>query len=798
MAEYAAMQQNVLSVGPYSLLAKRRSNGTVLFDVIVYASSPEEARGLGVTPNSVLSKFFTAQVTAKQLVALSNAASVNFIKAPHLRHITLDKSTVDMNVDKVHAGAVGGTPYKGYGVIVGIFDTGIDWHHLDFRSSSDTTKSRILYLWDQTDSSSGFNPSGYSYGVEYTQSQINAELGSSPPGFVKEKDLVGHGTHVAGIAAGNGASSGGVYTGVAPEADLIIVNGYENGFSSSHIIDGMTYIKSKALALGKPFVINLSLGGQDGAHDGSEDDEVAMDEIVSGNSGCEVVVAAGNSGGGAIHVDGSVALNQTQTYAFTIPAYTPAGGIEGDIVVLSMWYQGGDNLTVKVTSPDNNIVGSSYLQDNNSSTADGYIEADNASHGLNASDDMNDCEIILTDYPSATPVPKAGTWTVSITGTLITEGGAFDIWIAEASMSPVVFTNPTYTKLLTMPGTTKQGITVGSYETKYEWTAIGGPFQYSNGDNVGNYSTFSSVGPTRDGREKPNISAPGQAIASAYSSTSPFNTQEVLPGEKYVIDQGTSMAAPHVTGMVALMLQANPTATASSLTSAINSSGRKDAFTGSGGWSPQWGNGKADAVAAIETLTVANPPLPVEVSSFTATVQNRNVALVWKVMTELNNYGFKPERRGVGSPASSWVDLTFVRGDGTAAAPKEYSYTDINNSPGEYLYRLKQIDNDGAFRYSQELRVKIDVPKVLALSQNYPDPFNPSTNIQFIVPADGRATLKVFNTLGQEVATLFDGAATAGENHHATFDASRLASGIYFSRLEYDGKVQVIKMLLLK
>ncbi len=795
---YAAVQQNVPTIGHYSPLAKKGSNGTVVFDVIVYASSPAEARSLGITPNSVLSKFFTARVTAEQLVALSNASTVRYIRAPHVRYMTLDKSTVDMNVDKVHAGAVNETEYKGDGVIVGIFDTGIDWRHFDFRSISDTTKSRILYMWDQTDARSGFNPTGYSYGVEYTQAQINAELGSSPPGAVKEKDIVGHGTHVAGIAAGNGASSSGMYTGVAPDADLIIVNGYENGFSTSNIIDGMTYIESKALALGKPFVINLSLGGQDGAHDGTEEDESAIDEIVSNNSGCQVAVAAGNDGGNGIHVDGSVAQNQTQIYTFTIPSYTSKGITEGDYVVLSMWYQGGDNFTVEVTSPDNHTVTSSYPMDNSQTTSDGYIEIDNASHGVNAPDGMNDCEIILTDSPNATPVPKAGTWTVSMTGSIITQGGTFDIWIAEASMLSVVFANPTYTKLVTMPGTTKQGITVGSYETKYQWTAIGGTYQYSNGNNVGNYSTFSSVGPTRDGREKPDISAPGQAIASAYSSTSPFNDQDVLPGGKYIIDQGTSMAAPHITGLVALMLQADPTATAALLKTTIDTSARKDSFTGSGGWSPQWGNGKADAVAAIQTLTSTNPPLPIILSSFAATVHDRQVILGWKTETEFNNYGFEPERKAVGPLDSPWLGLGFVRGEGTSATPKEYSYIDNVESAGAYSYRLKQVDNDGAFIYSQAIPVTIEVPKVFSLSQNYPDPFNPTTTIQFTVPSDGRATLKVYNALGQEVVTLFDEVATAGKYFQVTFDASQLASGIYFSRLEFDGKMQVKKMLLLK
>ena len=117
---------------------------------------------------------------------------------------------------------------------------------------------------------------------------------------------------------------------------------------------------------------------------------------------------------------------------------------------------------------------------------------------------------------------------------------------------------------------------------------------------------------------------------------------------------------------------------------------------------------------------------------------------------------------------------------------------------GTYSYRLKQIDHNGAFVYSQTVQVIIAVPKVLALSQNFPEPFNPSTTIQFTVPSDGKVTLKVYNAIGQEVATLFNDEAAAGVIHQVQFNGSNLASGIYFSRLEFGGNMQVRKMLLLK
>ncbi len=196
--------------------------------------------------------------------------------------------------------------------------------------------------------------------------------------------------------------------------------------------------------------------------------------------------------------------------------------------------------------------------------------------------------------------------------------------------------------------------------------------------------------------------------------------------------------------------------------------------------------------------------LPVELANFSATVSDGKVELIWKTVTERNCEGFEVDRKDSSSTtpggiAPRWLKLGFISGSGTSNSPHKYSYRDNSGISGALVYRLKEIDRNGAFGYSQEIEVTPDaVPRVLALSQNYPNPFNPATTIRFTVPKDGRATLKVYNTLGQEVAALFDGVAAAGEYHQAVFDASRLASGIYFSQLQFNGKMQVRKMLLLK
>ena len=203
--------------------------------------------------------------------------------------------------------------------------------------------------------------------------------------------------------------------------------------------------------------------------------------------------------------------------------------------------------------------------------------------------------------------------------------------------------------------------------------------------------------------------------------------------------------------------------------------------------------------------------LPVELTTFTGTSAGANAVLNWKTATEVQNAGFEIQRAAGSeqsavnstnnqqSPAYSWMTVGYVSGAGASNAPHSYSFTDTIGSSGSYSYRLKQIDRNGTFTYSQTVTVNVGaVTRVFSLDQNYPNPFNPTATIQFTVPSEERATLKVYNAIGQEVVTLFSDEAAAGVIHQVQFNGSNLASGIYFSRLEFGGKMQMKKMLLLK
>ena len=194
--------------------------------------------------------------------------------------------------------------------------------------------------------------------------------------------------------------------------------------------------------------------------------------------------------------------------------------------------------------------------------------------------------------------------------------------------------------------------------------------------------------------------------------------------------------------------------------------------------------------------------IPVELTSFTATVTRNSVSLNWQTATELNNSRFEIERKQVGSPQSSvgnqeWNVIAFVPGFGTTTEPKSYSFADENLSAGKYQYRLKQIDFDGTFEYSNAIEVEITTLTEFSLEQNYPNPFNPTTLITFGLQEKSIVSLKVFNLIGEEVALLLNEEKAAGV-HTLTFNSESLPSGVYFYKLQAGSFTQTKKMILLR
>ena len=190
--------------------------------------------------------------------------------------------------------------------------------------------------------------------------------------------------------------------------------------------------------------------------------------------------------------------------------------------------------------------------------------------------------------------------------------------------------------------------------------------------------------------------------------------------------------------------------------------------------------------------------VPVELVSFSAEVIGDEVVLKWLTATETNNRGFEVERASSSTtPVQGWARISFVEGRGTTTEMTDYSYKDKIINPGNYVYRLKQIDFDGTVSYSEEIEVDITGPKDYALYQNYPNPFNPATTIKFALPIDSRVKLNVYNTLGQLVETLVDREMESGY-HEVNFDAARLSSGVYLYQLQTGNYISTQKMLLLK
>ncbi len=583
-------------------------NGDRLFAAIVYTDRGDELKQRGYQINTISDEFVTAHLSLSDLRELSQDARVQYVDPGNRNYPALDVSVPQTGAHLLHAGYLNGTSFKGRGVIIAIYDTGIDWKHLDFRDPGDTTKTRIIAIWDQTltRQAGEKSPAGFSYGVEYTRADIENELDGSPEGFVRTKDSNGHGTHVASIAAGNGLSLEKKYIGMAPEAELLIIKGGDNSFSESHIIDGLNYADKVATQLGKPLVVNWSLGSQEGPHDGSRAYEKIADNFLN-KSGRALVIAAGNDGGRAIHFGGMLQPGQSYTVQITVPQYTPKQGKGNDDFVIDIWLESQANLTAEVTSPSGIVVtagpGNTVVGNQNS---DGQIELRNQVSTLNNKRNIN---LKVSDTGINTQEPRQGTWMLSLKqpGQVL----QFDGWLADYTIGSdkkrVTIDVGNTDKTVAMPGTAVQPLTVASYVSKWGWPAANGKnYVYSNSfDRTGDISTFSGVGPTRDGRQKPDLAAPGQGIAAALSVDATPSESRVQPGKRHQLIQGTSMATPHVAGAAALLLSEFPTASWSQIKAWLLDTAVRDDYTGNQA-NFVWGAGKMDVYRAMLKAKTGN------------------------------------------------------------------------------------------------------------------------------------------------------------------------------------------------
>src|SRR3989338_1689855 len=304
----------------------------------------------GARIGAVLGDVVTADVPVSQLPALAAQPSVRSITASRPLTSFLNTSVPATKAAKVASpvwSLVSKVPpiewagHTGRGVMIGIIDTGLDTTHKDFLRPDGAT--RVLAAWDQS-SAEGRTPLGFSYGDECRAAQIDARQ-------CPLVDRVGHGTHVAGIAAGNGSATGRdrpayPYIGMAPEADLLVVKLGEQ--TSNRVIDALAYLKATARAMGRPIVVNISLGTSIGSHDGTSDFERAIDAFTGpGDSpAAVVVVAGGNHGADDSHASGTVSAAFPVPVGFTVP--TGATRIEFDL-----WYPGAAQFGVAVTTPSN-------------------------------------------------------------------------------------------------------------------------------------------------------------------------------------------------------------------------------------------------------------------------------------------------------------------------------------------------------------------------------------------------------------------------------------------------------------
>lgn len=664
--------------------------------ILEFDGSRAELEAAGIRVGTQTGRIFTARVRRAEIGRLRGLSGMRRVQLARYMQPHLNVSRVDVGADVVNGGSGSPPVYSGragQGIIIGDVDTGIDFTRPDFQDS--TGKTRILYIWDQNDEA-GPGPAGFSYGSEWTKSQID-----DTPGAIRHQDTNGHGTSVAGVLIGNGSETGCSqpayrHVGMAPLAEFIEV---ATDMSDAGIIDGVNYIFQKAAALGKDCVVNLSLGGQAGPHDGSDDFGTAINALTG--PGRIVVASAGNDQQDRIHgrLTTTSTVVGTDYLRFSLPAYTFNAGAVNDYILIAGWYDPTASVVIQVRGPlagDTLSCGLGNWSTRSTGTTGFQIYIANQADGFEGTATARQFEIEIWDA-TTNQRPRSGVWNVRIVSNdSASIGKRADMWIYASQLGsigvvPVVTTGLDNTTLVGQPADADSIFAVAAHVTKPSWYSCGDATTWSfTGATMNAIAGFSNVGPRRDGVLKPEISAPGFGVATTHSSFAGSLTGTGYDVEDGVheISAGTSFSAPHVAGAAALFLQANPGASPSKVKLAFQAHARADAYTGTVP-NATWGYGKLDIYAAIGSADLINP-------SVTVTVPNTSVT--WKAGSTHAITWTATDNVGVTA-----VDLAYST-DGGVSYPNviatglansgSYSWT-VPNSPGSTA-RVRATAHDAA------------------------------------------------------------------------------------------------------
>jgi len=531
----------------------------------------------------------------------------------------LTNSLINTRVNLVHQGVQLPQAYTGEGVIVGVIDAGIDFHHDDFKTADG--KTRVIEIWDQTMAYDATKTPSYGYGQVWDSAEINA-------GICPHQDQAayfGHGTNTCGIATGNGMATG-VFKGVAPDAELIVVASNFNSFSwTNTVADAVDYIFERAEAIGKPCVINASLGTYLGSHDGHDLAAEFIDQKIEESPGRAMVCAAGNSG------------DQTPYHL----------GYEASADTNFTWFKTASNATIGLGSIFIELYGSrdDFERVQFSIGADRTTPTYKFTGAVAFDSVINRLDTFYTEdlvSVNGNYLGNIQTWADSAFGTYrlqiyvnaidsvqynyrlsITGSGRFDLWsgtfLGSAAMVqtnlPSISAFPPIGKymipdikqsIVSSWACSDKVITVGNYTNRTTYVDVDGNVVTLTGQTTGAIAATSSLGPSRLGSVKPEIVAPGDntlapgaqfQIANQLANIS--QRSRVAIGGKHNRAGGTSSASPVVAGIAALFFEQCPQADWADFKEALTASAVADQFTGAVP-NDQWGHGKVDALNTLK------------------------------------------------------------------------------------------------------------------------------------------------------------------------------------------------------